>query len=90
MLSLNSEGHTLYCCGRSRSEYGSWIEIDVNRSDAIQLLHEKVRSEKVDLFLYLGGTWEKGAFTSQYSFSESSECEIRGVIDVNHFRDCNS
>lgn len=37
----------------------------------------------LDALLYMGGTWETHAFTSQYSFEDCSDADIAQVIAVN-------
>jgi 3-oxoacyl-[acyl-carrier protein] reductase len=42
-----------------------------------------MEGDRLDALLYMGGTWETHAFTSQYSFKACSDADIAQVIAVN-------
>lgn len=77
----NSE--QLWCISRKPSPFGEWLKADLNNSSDIIELIEKMKNTKIDAFLYLGGTWEEGAFTDDYAFTNGSFTEIDRVINVN-------
>lgn len=73
----------LICVSRTRSPFGQWIEADIASNAGIDKVGEAFHDRRLDAFLFLGGIWEKGAFTSDYDFSNSSDDEIDQVIAVN-------
>ncbi len=73
----------LVTISRSPSAYGRWIRTDVSQFQDIQKIKEQLNNASVDALLYLGGTWEKYAFTEAYNFEASPDEELRKVLDVN-------
>ena len=55
----------------------------MTKSEDINHLSEKLGKVPIDGLLYLGGTWEENAFTSDYDFKTSSDNDIENVINVN-------
>lgn len=68
---------------RSPSVAGEWIEADIATDAGIDRVAAALADAPLDALLYLGGTWEKGAFTDAYRFLESPSEETRHVIAVN-------
>jgi 3-oxoacyl-[acyl-carrier protein] reductase len=73
----------LFTVSRTKSHFGTWIESDVSRSDDIFKIAKQFQNKRLDALLYLGGTWEKDAFTKNYDFENSHFDEIDNVIGVN-------
>ncbi|BAZ17305.1 short-chain dehydrogenase/reductase SDR [Calothrix sp. NIES-4071] len=73
----------LVCVSRNASKYGKWIEADISKQEGIGKVVAAFDGKPLDALLFLGGTWEKGAFTSDYNFINSSYEEIDHVIAVN-------
>lgn len=73
----------LVCVSRNPSKFGKWIEADISKPEGIDKVCAAFDSSSLDALLFLGGTWEKGAFTSDYNFINSSYEEIDHVIAVN-------
>jgi NAD(P)-dependent dehydrogenase (short-subunit alcohol dehydrogenase family) len=73
----------LVCVSRTPSKFGQWIEADVADNRGIDRACKPFENQPLDALLYLGGTWEKNAFTSDYAFANSSDDEIDRVIAVN-------
>lgn len=73
----------LVCISRTPSKFGRWIEADVADDRGIDRACQPFENQRLDALLYLGGTWEKNAFTSDYAFAKSSDEEIDRVIAVN-------
>lgn len=73
----------LVCVSRTRSPFGRWIEADVAFNAGIDRVCAEFENQSLDAFLYLGGIWEKNAFTSEYDFASSSDEEIDRVLAVN-------
>ncbi|WP_119168936.1 SDR family NAD(P)-dependent oxidoreductase [Algihabitans albus] len=73
----------LFTASRSPASHGTWIEADVATDEGLDDLRAAIGSQPLDGLLFLGGTWEKGAFTADYDFSRSPRSEIRAVIAVN-------
>ncbi len=77
------QGHELFCVSRGRSPYGTWIDADVSTDAGLDRIASILGDRPIDALLYLGGTWEKGAFTDEYDFGRSPRDETRNVIAVN-------
>ena len=68
---------------RSPAVAGEWVEADLATDAGIDAVAQAVGADPVDALLYLGGIWEKGAFTEAYRFQDSPADEVRRVIAVN-------
>ena len=68
---------------RSPATVGHWIEADVGTVDGISKVLRAVGDRPFDGLLFLGGVWEKGAFTDEYDFLESPVEETVQMIAVN-------
>ncbi len=73
----------LFTVSRTKSQFGKWIESDISTNAGIQKISKHFENKRLDALLYLGGTWEKNAFTKEYEFETSSFEEIDNVISVN-------
>lgn len=73
----------LVCVSRTRSPFGHWIEADIATNAGIDKVSSAFLNQSLDALLFLGGTWEKNAFTADYNFLNSSDDEIDHVIAVN-------
>lgn len=77
------QGHRVWTASRRPSEVGEWIPADVTTDAGIDAIRDAVGAERLDALLYLGGSWEAGAFTEAYDFAASDRDETRNVIAVN-------
>ena len=68
---------------RSAPAHGRWIPCNVTRQEDIAALAAQLGDVPVDVLLYLGGTWEAGAFTTAYDFTASPMQETADVLAVN-------
>ena len=73
----------LIAVSRTPANYGKWIEADLSTRLGIDLVAKAIADSSLDALLYLGGTWETAAFTSQYSFEQCSDEDLERVISVN-------
>jgi 3-oxoacyl-[acyl-carrier protein] reductase len=73
----------LVCVSRNSSKFGKWVKADISEQEGIDKVCAVFNDRSLDALLFLGGTWEKGAFTTDYNFSNSSYDEIDHVIAVN-------
>lgn len=80
---LAGRGHHLWTVSRRPSEIGAWIAADVSTDAGLDAIRDGIGSARLDAMLYLGGTWESGAFTEAYRFMSSSRDESRRVLAVN-------
>ena len=78
-----SSKHHLFAVSRSKSPYGHWIKADLEESNAASIISSEIGDAVLDGILYLGGTWEKNAFTDGFDFSKSSPQETERVLKVN-------
>lgn len=74
---------SIWCVSRSPSPYGKWVQADVGTPEGIEHVVTTLAAERLDALLYLGGTWEDGAFTSAYSFENSHREELDRILAVN-------
>jgi 3-oxoacyl-[acyl-carrier protein] reductase len=73
------------------SDQGGWDDdlqipeslADLSELTGITTVTEVVGDLPLDALLYMGGTWETHAFTSQYRFEDCSDDDITRVIAVN-------
>ncbi|GAB5470919.1 MAG: SDR family oxidoreductase [Rhodospirillales bacterium] len=80
---LAAQGHELFTASRRPAVPGTWIEADVSGDAGIDAICAALGDAPLDGLLFLGGTWEEGAFTGGYDFLRSSRAETRNVIAVN-------
>lgn len=80
---LGASGWRVTSVSRTPSPHGGHFAADVTDVAQIGRLAEHVTPEGVDALLYMGGTWERNAFTPAYSFAECEDEELRRVIDTN-------
>lgn len=73
----------LICISRSPSPHGRWLKADVADAFELDKAIAELSAEHIDALLYLGGTWEAGAFTDAYDFQTSPRTEIDRVLAVN-------
>lgn len=73
----------LWCVSRTPSPHGEWIGADLASPVGVSTVVERLADERLDALLYLGGTWEVGAFTSAYDFAASAPWEVDYVLAVN-------
>lgn len=80
---LTGGGDRVIAVSRTPAVAGRWVKADVATDDGIAAVAEAVGGDTVDALLYLGGTWEEGAFTGAYRFDRSPIAETRSVLAVN-------
>ena len=73
----------LISVSRSPAPAGEWVAADLAQRDGINTVQQAIGEEQLDALLYMGGTWETHAFTSQYNFETCSDQDIERVIAVN-------
>jgi 3-oxoacyl-[acyl-carrier protein] reductase len=73
----------LLAVSRTAAPVGEWIEADLSNLAGVQTVVTAIGDAPLDALLYMGGTWETHAFTSQYSFEACSDHDIDRVIAVN-------
>lgn len=77
---LASKGAEILGVSRSPAIAGTWIEADIGTNQGIDRVVEAVGDRVLDGLLFLGGAWEKGAFTEAYDFVSSPKEEVRSLI----------
>ncbi len=80
---LDTNGNKIYTISRSKSSVGIWIQADISTTEGINKIKQIIGSETIDALLFMGGVWEKNAFTQDYDFLKSCDQETRFVISVN-------
>lgn len=80
---LAAQGHDVLAVSRGPAFAGTWVRADVTTDAGIAAILAAVGGTALDAFLYLGGTWEEGAFTDAYRFDASPPDETRRVLAVN-------
>jgi 3-oxoacyl-[acyl-carrier protein] reductase len=79
------ESHTdrLLAVSRTPAPVGEWIQADLSELGGIKTVAQAIGGDRLDALLYMGGTWETHAFTSQYRFEDCTDADIDRVIAVN-------
>ena len=80
---LASRCDRLLSVSRTEAPIGEWIQADVSQLSGVETVAKAVGDDTLDALLYMGGTWETHAFTSQYRFEDCSDEDITRVISVN-------
>lgn len=68
---------------RSKSNIGEWIQADISMKQGIFKVLDVISDRSLDALLFMGGVWEKDAFSKNYNFETSSFSETQLVINVN-------
>ena len=77
------QGSEVLAVSRSPAAAGRWIAADVTTDAGLATIVDAVGTDPLDALLYLGGTWENGAFTDAYRFSQSTRSETLSVLATN-------
>lgn len=80
---LVSKTERLLAVSRTAAPVGEWIQADLSDLAGVETVASRIGNAGLDALLYMGGTWETHAFTSQYSFENCSDADILRVIAVN-------
>lgn len=80
---LVDQGHRVLAVSRSEAVASEWVRADLATDEGIDAVAAALGDDPLDGLLYLGGTWEEGAFTEDYDFARSPRAETRAVIAVN-------
>ncbi|MBE9170924.1 SDR family NAD(P)-dependent oxidoreductase [Pleurocapsales cyanobacterium LEGE 06147] len=80
---LRSQCDRLLTVSRTVAPIGEWIQADLSDLAGVGTVTKAIGEDRLDALLYMGGTWETDAFTSQYRFEECSDADIARVIAVN-------
>ena len=75
--------HRILTVSRTPTPVGDWIQADLSELSGVTTVAEAVGDAPLDALLYMGGTWETHAFTTQYRFEDCSDDDIARVIAVN-------
>ncbi|WAL62223.1 SDR family NAD(P)-dependent oxidoreductase [Thermocoleostomius sinensis] len=73
----------LLSVSRTKSPIGEWIQADLADLAGVETVASAIGQAPLDALLYMGGTWETHAFTSQYRFEACSDADIVRVLVVN-------
>jgi NAD(P)-dependent dehydrogenase (short-subunit alcohol dehydrogenase family) len=80
---LVSKSNRLLAISRTAAPIGEWIQADLSNLGGVETVVKAIGDDSLDALLYMGGTWETYAFTSQYRFEDCSDADITQVINVN-------
>ena len=75
---LVSQTDRLLAVSRTTAPFGEWIQADLSDLAGVEAVAKAIGNDCLDALLYMGGTWETHAFTSQYHFED---CSIFGSED---------
>nr|WP_242481727.1 SDR family NAD(P)-dependent oxidoreductase [Paracraurococcus ruber] len=73
----------LWSVSRSPSPHGEWIQADLATGEGVAAVADRLGGQRLDALLYLGGTWERNAFTAAYAFAHGDRAELERVLAVN-------
>jgi 3-oxoacyl-[acyl-carrier protein] reductase len=77
------KSHRLVAVSRTPALVGEWVRADLSNLAGVETVVAAIGSDALDALLYMGGTWETNAFTSQYCFETCSDEDMARVIAVN-------
>ncbi|MGF1515855.1 MAG: SDR family NAD(P)-dependent oxidoreductase [Elainellaceae cyanobacterium] len=80
---LAPQSEHLITISRTPAPAGRWVQADLSTLSGIETVAGAIAGRPLDALLYMGGTWETHAFTSQYRFEACSDEDITRVIAVN-------
>lgn len=80
---LLKRGDHVLGVSRTKPPQGDWIKADISTPEGIATVADTIADIPLDGLLFMGGVWEKHAFTDAFSFEASSDEETRFVISVN-------
>lgn len=80
---LISQCDRILAVSRTAAPLGEWIQADLSDLTGVEKVAKAIGEDCLDALLYMGGTWETNAFTSQYSFEACSDEDITRAIAVN-------
>jgi 3-oxoacyl-[acyl-carrier protein] reductase len=80
---LASQCDRMLSVSRTQAAVGEWIQADLSNLAGVETVAKVMEGDRLDALLYMGGTWETHAFTSQYRFEDCSDADIAQVIAVN-------
>jgi 3-oxoacyl-[acyl-carrier protein] reductase len=80
---LTTRADRLIAVSRTEATVGEWIQADLSKLSGVEVVADAIADTRLDALLYMGGTWETHAFTSQYRFEDCSDADIAEVIAVN-------
>jgi 3-oxoacyl-[acyl-carrier protein] reductase len=80
---LSSQCDRLLAVSRTNAPFGEWLQADLSVLTGVETVARAIGGDHVDDLLYMGGTWETHAFTSQYRFEDCTDTDIAQVIAVN-------
>lgn len=73
----------LLAVSRTPAPFGEWVQADLSTLAGVETVAAAIGEGGLDALLYMGGTWETHAFTSEYRFERCSDADILRVIAVN-------
>ncbi len=77
------QGDRVIAVSRTPAVAGTWVQADLATDAGVDAVAAAVGYGAADALLYLGGTWEDGAFTDTFRFAKSPPAETRRVLAVN-------
>lgn len=80
---FHDRNYHIYSVSRTPSNVGEWIAADISTVNGIEQIRLAIGNIPIDALLFMGGVWEKNAFTDQFDFLSSPAQETRYVINVN-------
>jgi 3-oxoacyl-[acyl-carrier protein] reductase len=80
---LVSQTDRLLAVSRTPAPVGEWLQADLSELAGVKTVAQAIKNDRLDALLYMGGTWETHAFTSQYRFEDCTDEDIDRVIAVN-------
>lgn len=80
---LVSQCDRLLAVSRTKAPFGEWVQADLSELVGVEVVAKAIGNNCLDGLLYMGGTWENNAFTSQFNFESCSDEDITRVIAVN-------
>lgn len=80
---LEPVAEKLISVSRSQPRYGKWQKADLSTLEGVDQVASADGGDTLDALLYMGGTWEREAFTANYDFERCSDEDLVRVLNVN-------
>lgn len=68
---------------RTAAPSGEWLPVDVSTRAGVDSIADAVASDPVEALLYMGGGWERNAFTDAYRFETCADDDLQRVLNIN-------
>lgn len=80
---LVRQNYKVHCLSRKKVDFGFWKKMDLSNLEEMKSLQETYQDTSFVALIYAAGTWEKDAFTKDYTFLGTSLEDNLNVVNIN-------